>query len=256
MTSRISAFDTSDVSDVLAEVTGGTQTTLQHELAGLLEKGLREFLFGLVNMSNLSNLGAPQVMLRVRTFQTILDDFRGVLNQQYDPIIKRIGRTIGFNFAITLLRVLRHAERVPLKYDALLDFWARFDSAAQMGQFKLVLNEMNGQAEVDVSVRDLFLTLGYGDDEPLRHCPFITGYLEAALDTSMFLWSRWVRETPYRDPSALWAVRTSDDIVREEHQIVRFKVLLDEERWPDLKDTLAHAINLAEKESWAESTPE
>jgi hypothetical protein len=257
MTTQLGAFDTSEVAEVLAEITGGAQTDIQHELTVLLEKGLREFLLGLVNMPNLGNLGAPQVMLRVRTFQTILDDFRSVLSKQYDPILMRIGRTIGFNFAITLLRVLRHAKKVPLKYDALLDFWAKFDSAAQMGEFKFSLRETDvHSAEVDVSVRDLFLTLGYGEDEPLRHCPFIIGYLEAALDTSMFLWTRWIKETPFRDPPILWNVRLSNedaDVVREDHQVVRFKICLENEHWPDLKQTLAHAINLSEKESWSES---
>src|SRR5205807_10173001 len=120
-----------------------------------------QFLFGLVNMPKLATLGAPHVMLRVRTFQTILDDFRIALGEQYDPIRNRIGRAIGFNFGITLLRVLKHANRLPVAYGALLEFWARFDSAAQMGDYRVKIKEAGETgAVVDDNIRDLFLTLG------------------------------------------------------------------------------------------------
>ena len=254
MTTQLLPFDSSDVADVLAEVAGGMQENLRRELTSLMDRELREFLFGLVNMPKLGNLGAPQVMLRVRTFQTILDDFRGALGDQYDGILKRIGRGIGFNFAITLLRVLRHANRVPKKYDALLEFWAKFDSAAQMGDFKFAIHELSDeQARVEVNIRDLFVTLGYGDDEPLRHCPFITGYLEGALDTSMFLWTRWIRESDFKDPQVLWSVSACDEIVRESPGLVRFNVTLKKEPLPTLKDILARAVDLSETERWGES---
>src|SRR4051812_29988063 len=128
--SNIEAFDRTHVGDALADVSGGAEDNLRQELTEVLEKELRQFLFGLVNMPKLATMGAPHVMLRVRTFQTILDDFRGELGGEYDPVLTRIGRTIGFNFGITLLRVLRHAGRLPLTYEALLEFWAQFDSAA------------------------------------------------------------------------------------------------------------------------------
>jgi hypothetical protein len=256
MTDNLVAFEPSEVGDILTEVSGGMEADLRHEIAQILEKGLRDYLFGLVNMPKLANLGAPQVMLRVRTFQTILDDFRGALGEQYNPILTRIGRTIGFNFAISLLRVLRHARRLPIQYAALLEFWAKFDSAAQMGEYKLELHEEDGgekRGRVDVSIKDLFLTLGYEDNEPLRHCPFITGYFEGALDTSLFLWTRWIKRSIYKDPAVLWSVTKCDDVVREDRGVVRFSLGISEERWPRLKDLLAHAIELSEEDRWAES---
>lgn len=254
MTENLIPFERPQVEEVLAEVSGGLETDMRRSLTEILDKGLRDFLFGLVNMPKLAHLGAPHVMLRVRTFQTILDDFRAALENQYDPILTRIGRTIGFNFGISLLRVLRHAQRLPMKYDALLEFWAKFDSAAQMGDYTLVLKEENEHTtQVDVSIKDLFLTLGYEDDEPLRHCPFITGYFEGALDTTMLLWTRWIQQSPFKDPKALWSVSKYDDIVREERGVIRFNVTLSEERWPELKNHLARAIELSEREKWTES---
>jgi hypothetical protein len=253
MTEELTSFDIAQVGDVLADVSGGVEASMRRELTEVLDKELRQFLFGLVNMPKLANLGAPHVMLRVRTFQTILDDFRGVLGGHYDPTLARIGRTIGFNFGISLLRVLQHAHRVPKKYDALLEFWAKFDSAAQMGEYTLVLKEREGHdAIVDVSIKDLFLTMGY-DDDPLRHCPFITGYFEGALDTSMFLWARWIKQSDYKDPTVLWSVAECDDVVREDQGVVRFTLRLVPERWPDLKDLLVRAVDLTEHGSWAES---
>jgi hypothetical protein len=228
MTDVLGSFEVSQVGDVLAEVSGGAEDNLRRELTDVLEKEIRQFLFGLVNMPKLATLGAPHVMLRVRTFQTILDDFRVALGEQYDPILTRIGRAIGFNFGMTLLRVLKHANRLPLEYDALLEFWAKFDSAAQMGEYRLLLKEKSEKdgAVVDVNIKDLFLTLGYEDDDPLRHCPFITGYFDGALDTALFLWTRWIGQSIFKDPRVLWSVAGCDDPSREEHGVVRFSLKL------------------------------
>jgi hypothetical protein len=254
MTDHLQSFEVSQVGDVLADVSGGAEDNLRRELTDVLEKEIRQFLFGLVNMPKLATLGAPHVMLRVRTFQTILDDFRGALGEQYDPILTRIGRAIGFNFGITLLRVLKHANRLPLEYDALLEFWAKFDSAAQMGEYRLQLKEYGeGGAVVDVIIRDLFLTLGYEDDDPLRHCPFITGYFDGALDTALFLWTRWIRQSIFKDPRILWSVSGYDAPSREEHGVVHFNLRLIPERWPELKDLLYRAVELGEAKKWNES---
>jgi predicted hydrocarbon binding protein len=255
MTENLVPFERSEVGEVLAEVSGGLENDVRRSLTDILDKGLRDFLFGLVNMPRLAHLGAPHLMLRVRTFQTILDDFRGALGDQYNPILNRIGRTIGFNFAISLLRVLRHSQRLPMKYDALLEFWAKFDSAAQMGEYTLVFREEEHDlsSHVDVIIKDLFLTLGYEEDEPLRHCPFITGYFEGALDTTLFLWTRWIKQSPFKDPKVLWSVAKCDNIVREDQGVIRFKVDVAEERWPELKDHLASAVEFSEKGNWTES---
>jgi hypothetical protein len=257
MTTKYEAFDKNDVADVLTQVTGGVESDLRGQITAVIENGLRDLLFGLVNMQSLADHGAPQVMLRVRTFQTILDDFRNELNEEYDPILRRIGRTIGFNFGITLMRILRGANRIPTEYEALLEFWAKYDSAAQMGEYRLEIKEDRDEAdkaEVLVSIKDLFLTVGY-DDEPLRHCPFITGYFEAALDTSLFLWTRWIKkESVYKDPKHQWTVVDADeDVSREDEGIISFTVHLSEERWTDLKDNLATAIQKCETKEWVES---
>jgi hypothetical protein len=255
MTENLTPFERSEVGEVLAEVSGGLENDVRRSLTDILDKGLRDFLFGLVNMPRLAHLGAPHVMLRVRTFQTILDDFRGALEDQYNPILNRIGRTIGFNFAISLLRVLRHSQRLPMKYDALLEFWAKFDSAAQMGEYTLSFreDEQDRSAHIEVIIKDLFLTLGYEEDEPLRHCPFITGYFEGAVDTTLFLWTRWIKQSQYKDPKMLWSVSNCDNIVREDQGVIRFRVDVAEEQWPELKDYLASAIELSEKGNWTES---
>jgi hypothetical protein len=125
-----------------------------------------------------------------------------------------------------------------------------------MGEYKLVLAEdppvanAKREAIVDVSIKDLFLTLGYEDDNPLRHCPFITGYFEGALDTSMFLWTRWIQPSIYQNPDVLWSVNTHDPPVREEHGVVRFRLKLVQERWPELKNLLSRAVELSEAKNW------
>lgn len=255
MSEKFEAFERDEVADIMTQVSGGLQTNLRDEITKVIETGIRDFLFGLVNMQSLASHGAPQVMLRVRTFQTILDDFRSSLGDQYNQILTRIGRTIGFNFGVNLLRILKQAKRIPKEYPALLEFWAKFDSAAQMGEYSLDFKRDKvapNRASVEVSIRDLFLTMGY-DDEPLRHCPFITGYFEGAVDTSLFLWTRWLKESDFKDPKIQWAVTRCEDVVKEDEGVISFTVECGPEKFEDLKDNLAKAINECEEKKWIDS---
>src|SRR5258707_15110717 len=102
---RIPAFDKSDVDEVLTAVSGGIEVSVRRHIMESIESGLRDYLAGVVNMTSLGDLGSPQVMLRVRTFQTILDEFRKTLDDRYPQILEHIGRNIGFNFGISLLNI-------------------------------------------------------------------------------------------------------------------------------------------------------
>src|SRR5437763_2480713 len=109
---RDEAFDDREVDEVLTSVTGAVELEVKKQISQIVEKAIRDVMFGVVNMTKLGNLGAPQVMLRVRTFQMILDDFKGELGDKYDGILGRIGRNIGFNFGLTLTRILRQSQKI------------------------------------------------------------------------------------------------------------------------------------------------
>src|SRR5262249_27633744 len=98
-------FATPDIDRVLTAVSGGLASDVREHIMQAVDSGLRDYLAGVVNLNSLGDLGTPQVMIRVRTFQTILDEFRRLLDDRYATIIEHIGSSIGFNFGISLIRI-------------------------------------------------------------------------------------------------------------------------------------------------------
>lgn len=90
-------FTGSDIDKVLTTVSGGIESNVRKHIIDTVELGLRDYLAGVVNLNSLGDLGTPQVMIRVRTFQTILDEFRHLLDDRYSHILERVGQNIGFN---------------------------------------------------------------------------------------------------------------------------------------------------------------
>lgn len=253
-TSPPKPFNTPEIDEVLTAVSGGLASDAREHIMQAVDAGLRDYLAGVVNLSSLGDLGTPQVMIRVRTFQTILDEFRRLLDERYADIIEHIGLNIGFNFGISLVRLLKNSNWIPLDFAALLQFWALFDSSAQMGRMGFEYeHEATGEAAVIAKIKHLFLTIGYGQDEPLRHSNFMIGYLASTTDISSLLWTRWIRHSIYARPANSWRTTTCTTDGSERDDVTAFRLELREERFSDDRDTLAHAIEACESEDWVES---
>ena len=247
-------FRTPDIDEVLAAVSGGLASDVREHIMQSVDAGLRDYLAGVVNLNSLGDLGTPQVMIRVRTFQTILDEFRRLLDDRYTGIIEHIGLSIGFNFGISLIKILRNSNWIPLDFAALLKFWASFDSSAQMGLFHFDYEmQKTGEASVLAGIKHLFLTIGYGQDEPLRHCDFMIGYLISTTDVVSLLWTRWIRNSIYARPDYSWRTVACVNDGVERDDVTAFRLSLREERFPDVRDTLAHAIEACEATKWVEA---
>jgi hypothetical protein len=247
-------FTISEIDRVLTSVSGGLETDVRQHIMETIETGLRDYLAGVVNLNSLGDLGTPQVMIRVRTFQTILDEFRRLLDERYATSLQHIGLNIGFNFAISLIKILKNANWIPLDFEALLKFWALFDSSAQMGHitFNFELTSTR-EAVVNSKIKQLFLTVGYGNDEPLRHCDFMVGYHRSTMDVSSMLWTRWIRESIYAKPEVAWRATECVNAGQERDEITAFKTNLRAENLPDVRDTLTLAIEACQKGTWVES---
>ena len=244
-------FKTFEIDRVLTAVSGGLETNVREHIMHTIEIGLRDYLAGVVNLNSLDELGTPQVMIRVRTFQTILDEFRRLLDDRYATVLEHIGRNIGFNFGISLVRILQNANWIPLDFEAVLKFWALFDSSAQMGQMAFDFERVAaGEANVDVKVKRLFLTIGYGHDEPLRHCSFMGGYFFGTSDIVSLLWTRWIRQSIYANPDNAWRTIECMGVGQERDDVTAFRLSLREEQFPDVRDTLALAIEACQDGNW------
>lgn len=246
-------FNRSAIDDVLRTVSGGVATSVRKQIVDAVEDGLRDYLAGVINLNSLGNLGTPQVMVRVRTFQTILDEFRRILDDRYAHVLEHIGQNIGFNFGVSLVSILRNANWIPLNFEALLEFWARFDSSAQIGQVRFSYEKASGEAVVDVRIKDLFLTLGYGQDEPLRHCGFMVGYFAAGMDLVSLLWTRWIRNSIYASPETSWRANRCVNQGQDHEYVTAFTVGLRPEKFPEARDVLVLAIDACQAGNWVES---
>lgn len=247
-------FSTPDIDRVLTAVSGGVASDVHEHIMQAVDAGLRDYLAGVVNLNSLGDLGTPQVMIRVRTFQTILDEFRRLLDDRYPGIIEHIGLSIGFNFGISLVRILRNSNWIPLDFAALLKFWALFDSSAQMGRVSFeYMREATGEAGVVAKIRHLFLTIGYGADEPLRHCNFMVGYLISTTDVASLLWTRWIKNSIYARPENAWRTTVCTNDGLEHDDVTAFRLALREERFSDVRDALASAIEACEANKWVEA---
>lgn len=250
----VEPFSTPDIDKVLSAVSGGIEGNVREHIMQTIEVGLRDYLAGVVNLNSLGDLGTPQVMVRVRTFQTILDEFRRLLDERYATSLQHIGQNIGFNFAISLIKILRNANHIPLDFDALLKFWGLFDSSAQMGQITFdVDNEVSGETCVDTKIKHLFLTNGYGSDEPLRHCDFMVGYLHATTDVASLLWTRWIRKSIFARPEVAWRTISCINTGQERDDVTAFRISLRPERFQQVRDTLALAIDACQNGTWVEA---
>jgi hypothetical protein len=247
-------FTTPDIDRVLAAVSGGLASDVREHIMVAVDAGLRDYLAGVVNLNSLGDLGTPQVMIRVRTFQTILDEFRRLLDERYAGIIEHIGLSIGFNFGISLIRILRNSNWIPLDFPALLKFWALFDSSAQMGHVNFEYeSEASGEGSVTAKIKHLFLTIGYGQDEPVRHCNFMVGYLLSTADLASLLWTRWIRHSIYARPDYSWRATACLNDGLERDDITVFRLSLREERFSDVRDILGRAIDACEGQKWVEA---
>jgi hypothetical protein len=240
-------FKISDIDRVLTSVSGGLAANLRQHVMKAVDISLRDNLGDVVSLSSLAALGTPQVMIRVRTLQTILDEFRRLLAPKYTSILEHVDLNIGFNFGVSLIKTLRNANSIPLDFSALLGFWARFDSTAQMGHFSFDFHlKDTGEAVVETTIKQLFVTLGYGQDEPLRHSSLMVGYLVGAADTASLLWTRWLRASVYENPPRAWCAAKCVSGNHDRDGVTTFSLELREERSPGVRDRLVLAIEACE----------
>ena len=227
-----------------AKVLGFTGDEIKEKLSEsirtIVDRNMSDFFDKnpIINMDSLKKAGTPHVLLRLKTLHIIFDGVRKTLGDQYLDVLRSIGEDVGFSFSVDLIDYLeRDKSKIPLDYDALLDFWSLFDSRADMGIFTVKIDENN--KKIEVIIENSFLVKGYENDKH-RHCAFFEGYITGILDGAMCQWTRWIEKSIYRPPKALWQViRVKED--RKGEQCL-FTVDITKENYITPRNLLVSAI--------------
>lgn len=199
-------FGEEEAAGVLGFTGNEIKEALSESIRTMIDRNIGDYLTKnpIINMESLKKAGTPHVLLRIETLHTIFDGFRKTLDNQYVDVVRNIGNDVGFGFSVAIIDYLEvDKAKIPFDYNALLGFWSLFDSRADMGDFKVKIDENNKIIEVDIT--DNFLVKGYENDK-YRHCAFFEGYIEGILDGMFCQWTRWIYRSVYKPPKTLWQV--------------------------------------------------
>ena len=227
---------------------------LSKRITEIIDEDLSEFFtkeVAVLNMDALKKAGMPHVMLRVGTIQTILDEFRKALEPGYESALREIGEQVGLTFSIDLINFLRKSMNLPLDQEALLEFWAIFDSSADMG--KISVDPRIKDNRIQVGIENSFLTKNYEEDKH-RHCAFFQGYIRGVVDTSICQWTRWIAETRYAPPAQKWWVESVVKGCPPASENCEFVVNLLEERYPQSRSAFSSSIRSIQQQNYGDAS--
>lgn len=129
------------------------------------------------------------VALRLNTLQILLSGFREELGEEYDDVVKPIGRDIGLNFAEDLERELtqRGVSEIhspsndPGTVREKLRLWVSYDSTTGMGGFDVGGVNVDGSGNLSghVTLEHSFVASDRSED--YMTCSLLAGYIEGIL---------------------------------------------------------------------------
>lgn len=244
---RLHHFKQEEADEILESAFEELKPLLTQAITKALENRLDEFLATspLISLDALKRAGMPQVLLRVRTLQTLLDVMREQIQFNYSENLRNAGKLVGFTFGIDVIGLLEQKRRIPIDYNALLRFWSLYDSSAGMGTLSFLIRE----GRLSINIQENFLTLDY-DSNRHRHCSFWEGYLQAVLDTLICMWLRWIEEVgSYRIPSERWVVVDVREVTQD--MTCSFDVTLVKEIQTKPRDLLVNAMRQIYQKNFA-----
>ena len=201
---KLHHFRSEEAGEIIESAFADLRPILTGSISRALEESLDQYLVTspLISLDALKRAGTPQVLLRIRTLQILLDAFRQRAEPGYEALLRRAGRSVGLTFGIEMIALLEEKGRIPIDLDSLLRFWSLYDSSAGMG----ILEPSMRGSRLTIRIRDNFLTVDYASGQH-PHCPFWEGYLQAALDSSMCMWLRWIENAGiHKVPKDRWMV--------------------------------------------------
>jgi len=136
---------------------------------------------GLLNIGN-----SPNVTLRIKTLQQILDSFK-VHTEKYPEIMRETAKKIGTSFGETLYRDINKKTKVStLDIQQRIDTWRKYDSDTGMGRFdtsELHVDIEHKTISGFLKIHNSFITNGRTDCTGKKECIFFEGYLKGVFDS-------------------------------------------------------------------------
>lgn len=80
------------------------------------------------------------VTIRIETLHHILDSFFNKLQDQYSPVMKRAGESIGVSFADNFMDFLESAKKLPQNEEVLIRIWIKLDNNAGWGLYDVTFD--------------------------------------------------------------------------------------------------------------------
>lgn len=129
------------------------------------------------------------VALRVNTLQILLAGFREELGEEYDDVVKPIGRDVGLNFAEDLERELiqrgvteiHSPSNDPRTVREKLRLWVSYDSTTGMGGFDVGDVDVDGSGNLSGYVTLEHSFVASNRSEEYMTCALLAGYIEGIL---------------------------------------------------------------------------
>lgn len=81
----------------------------------------------------------------------------------------------------------------------------------------------------------------------------MVGYLHGTTDVASMLWTRWIRKSIYAKPDIAWRTIECVNTGQDRDEVTAFRVNLRPERFGQVRDTLALAIEACQKGNWVEA---
>jgi predicted hydrocarbon binding protein len=202
-----------------------------------------EFLESLRGIQVLPNVA--DVTIRVETLHRILNSFFNKLQDQYSPVMKRAGESVGTSFADNFMDFLEAAEKLPQNEEVLILMWTKIDSNAGWGEYDAKFN--HAQKKIFLKLSNSLFTRILTKNKH-RHCSFMEGYILGVLWGVLKRYHRWFSdeirplEKPALEPVKVVEIRP-DDLVN----VCEFEIELKEEELQESFDKFYKA-----KESFKE----
>lgn len=130
------------------------------------------------------------VTLRADTLQIIFDEFANHADDNFDKVIKQVGKDIGKSFYTDFVREYAHhpfindRDKDPEKIREKIRLYTEYDSGTGIGDYNFDddLIQRNGELDGEITIKNSFLTHERVTDENKeKTCTFISGILEGVL---------------------------------------------------------------------------
>lgn len=209
---KLTIFWKEEASEICDEIDIITKKHLKKEIHDALDKRI-DALLDKIPMTydkksgTLLKTGMETVSFRTKTFGLLLDALTANYKKDtYENILRTVGELTGSSFSLDLFHYLRKIQKIPKDYEALLHFWAGYDSSAGFGIIE-IKDFSEDDKYIDINVSNSYLVRSQKEKEKEnwhKYCSYLEGYIYGTLYESLSELYHLLDETEiYRPPNNL-----------------------------------------------------